>query len=56
MFLKDANEDVEVKFLANSTPVIKAVIGFCAVLVVFSILLIEPLLEIISYYVQISGY
>lgn len=56
MFLKDANEEVEVKFLANSTPVIKAVIGFCAVLVVFSILLIEPLLEIISYYVQISGY
>ncbi|MGB0990472.1 MAG: NADH-quinone oxidoreductase subunit NuoN [Halarcobacter sp.] len=56
MFLKDANEEVEVKFLANSTPIIKAVIGFCAVLVVFSILLIEPLLEIISYYVQISGY
>jgi len=56
MFLKDANEEVEVKFLANSTPVIKSVIGFCAVLVVFSILLIEPLLEIISYYVQISGY
>lgn len=56
MFLKDANKEVEVKFLSNSTPTIKGLIGFCAVLVIFSIFLIEPLLEIISYYVQISGY
>ncbi len=56
MFLKEPNKEVEVKFLSNSTPTIKGLIGFCAVLVIFSIFLIEPLLEIISYYVQISGY
>ena len=56
MFLKEDNEDKQVKFLSNSTPIIKTIIVFCAVLVVFSIFLIEPLLEIISYYVQISGY
>ncbi|RXK05002.1 NADH-quinone oxidoreductase subunit NuoN [Halarcobacter bivalviorum] len=56
MFLKEPNKEVEAKFLSNSTPTIKGLIGFCAVLVIFSIFLIEPLLEIISYYVQISGY
>jgi len=56
IFLKEPNKETEVELLANSTPTIRIMIGFCAVLVVFSILLIEPLLEIISYYVQISGY
>ncbi len=56
MFLKEENNDLEVKFQSNSTPMLKGIISFCAFLIVFSFLLIEPLLEIISYYVQISGY
>ncbi|NVJ54319.1 MAG: NADH-quinone oxidoreductase subunit NuoN [Campylobacteraceae bacterium] len=55
MFFKEVKEE-ETNILANATTPIKAVVGLCAILVVFSILLIEPLLEIISYYVQISGY
>ncbi len=56
MFLKDPIEGKTVKYMQNATTPIKTVIGFCAVAVIFSIFLIEPLLEVISYYVQISGY
>ncbi|RXJ89473.1 NADH-quinone oxidoreductase subunit NuoN [Arcobacter sp. CECT 8983] len=55
MFFKEATEQRD-DILLNSTTPIKVVIGVCTVLVIFSIFLIEPLLEIISYYVQISGY
>ena len=55
IFLKEAEPNSE-KLLENSTVSIKGIIGFCGILVIFSILLIEPLLDIISYYVQISGY
>ncbi len=56
MFLKDPIEGDEVKYMQNATTPIKTVIGFCAVITILSIFFIEPLLEIISYYVQISGY
>ncbi len=56
IFLKDPIENSNVEYLANATTPIKAVIGFCAIVAVTSIFFIEPLLEIISYYVQISGY
>ena len=56
MFLKDPIEGNNTKYMTNATTPIKTLIGFCAIVTIFSILLIEPLLEIISYYVQISGY
>ena len=56
MFLKDPIEGEPVKYMQNATTPIKVVIGFCAIVTILSIFLIEPLLEIISYYVQISGY
>lgn len=56
MFFKEADEQKETKVLVNATGVTKTMITFCAVLVLFSIFLIDPLLEIISYYVQVSGY
>lgn len=56
MFLKDPIEGNKTKYMENSTTPIKALIGFCAIITILSIFLIEPLLEIISYYVQISGY
>jgi len=56
MFLKDPVEGERIEYMTNATTPIKTVIGFCAVAVILSIFMIEPLLEIISYYVQISGY
>ncbi len=56
MFLKEPIEENEVLYMQNSTKTVKILIGFCAVITILSIFLIEPLLNIISYYVQISGY
>ncbi len=54
MFLKDA--DHEVKYMVNATTISKSVVGFCAIVTIISIFMIEPLLSIISYFVQISGF
>lgn len=56
IFLKEPLEEGTVTYLANVTTPIKVVIGACAVLTILSIFFIDPLLEIISYYVQISGF
>lgn len=56
MFLKEPLENQEVKYLANATTPVKTLVGFCAIVTIFSIFFVEPLLNIISYYVQISGY
>jgi len=56
MFLKDPVENSGIKYMSNSTNTVKTLIGFCAIATIFSIFFIEPLLNIISYYVQISGY
>ena len=56
IFLKDPIEGKPVEYMTNATTPIKVVVGFCAVSVILSIFFIEPLLEVISYYVQISGY
>jgi NADH-quinone oxidoreductase subunit N len=55
MFLKEPLKE-QVPYLANATMPLKTIIGFCALLTIFSILLVNPLMELISYYVQISGY
>ncbi|MCP4970318.1 MAG: NADH-quinone oxidoreductase subunit NuoN [Arcobacter sp.] len=56
MFLKDPIEGVNSTYMENATTTTKVLVGFCAIITVLSIFLIEPLLEIISYYVQISGF
>lgn len=56
MFFKEVEEDKDTNMLSNATAVTKTMITLCAGLVLFSIFLIDPLLQIISYYVQISGY
>jgi NADH-quinone oxidoreductase subunit N len=56
MFLKDPIENSNVKYMENATTPLRVVIGFCAIVTILSIFAIDPLLEIISYYVQISGY
>ncbi|WP_320035372.1 NADH-quinone oxidoreductase subunit NuoN [Halarcobacter sp.] len=55
IFLKEPAED-GIKCMVNATGPVKTVIGFCAIVTILSIFLVEPLLNIISYYVQISGY
>lgn len=55
MFLKDS-ENEGVKYMANATTTTKAIIGVCAVVATISIFMIEPLISMISYYVQISGF
>ena len=55
MFLKEPLEEKQ-EIMANSTSVVKTLIIACAIFTILSIFLIEPLLEIISYYVQVSGY
>ena len=56
MFLYAPREDDRIEFMGNANNTLRAVIGISAVATVGSILFIEPLLEMISYYVQISGY
>lgn len=56
MFLKEPIENSEVQYLSNASTPLKTVVGICAVVTIISIMMVEPLLEIISYYVQISGY
>ena len=56
IFLKEPVEDVKAKHMKNATNATKSIIALCAVLTIFSIFLIEPLLELISFYVQTSGF
>ncbi|RXJ55412.1 NADH-quinone oxidoreductase subunit NuoN [Candidatus Marinarcus aquaticus] len=56
MFLKEPVENSEVQYLSNASTPLKTIVGICAVVTIISTMMVEPLLEIISYYVQISGY
>ncbi len=56
MFLHEPREDDRIEFMGNANNTLKAVIGVSAIATIGSIVFIEPLLEMISYYVQISGY
>jgi NADH-quinone oxidoreductase subunit N len=56
MFLKDPLENDRIEYLGNANKPLKTVIGISAMVTILSIFLIDPFLEIISYYVQISGF
>jgi len=56
MFLKEPREDDRIEFMGNANKPLKTVIGVSAVITVTSILYIDPLLEMISTYVQMSGF
>ena len=55
MFLKDINNHT-IQRMGNESLPIKIVISVSLLFVVASLFFIEPLLEVINYYVQISGY
>jgi NADH-quinone oxidoreductase subunit N len=56
MFLKDPVSNESVSFLGNANNTLKTVIGVSALVTILAIFFINPLLEVISYYVQTSGF
>ena len=56
MFLKEPTQDDRIEFMGNANNPLRTVIGISAILTVTSIIYIDPLLEMISTYVQMSGF
>jgi NADH-quinone oxidoreductase subunit N len=56
MFLRDPEKGANTKFMQNATTPMKSVVGFVVFLTIISILLVDPLLNIISTYVASSGF
>lgn len=56
MFLKEPTNDDRIDFMGNANNPLRAVIGVSAIITVTSIIYIDPLLEMISTYVQMSGF
>ncbi len=56
MFLKDPEADDRMVFMGNANNSLKTVIGISAVVTITSIIYVDPLLDMISTYVQMSGF
>ncbi len=56
IFFKDPILNHQKHHMINATISTKSIVAFCAILSVFSVFLIDPLLDVISYYINISGY
>ncbi len=56
MFLKEPRDDDRIEFMGNANNPLKTVIGVSAIITVTSIIYIDPLLDMISTYVQMSGF
>jgi NADH-quinone oxidoreductase subunit N len=56
MFLKEPTGDDRVAVMGNANLTLKTVIGISAIITVASIILIDPILEFITFYVQMSGF
>jgi NADH-quinone oxidoreductase subunit N len=56
MFLRDPLEDDRMEYMGNANNSLKTVIGICAIITITSIIYINPLLEMISTYVKMSGF
>lgn len=56
MFLKEPNPNNEAKFMENASASTQTLVGITVFLTVSTIIYIDPLLDIISTYVEISGY
>lgn len=55
MFLKEPIK-VDAVHMSNASTPIKVVVGFCAIFTILSIMFLSPIMDTISYFVQISGY
>jgi len=56
MFLRDPEDGKKTKFMQNASLPMKSVVGFCVFLMIISVFLIDPLLNIISALVISSGF
>jgi len=56
MFLKDPITEDENIYTANTSTIIKVIIGFTVFMTTISVILVEPLLDIITKYVSTSGF
>jgi len=56
MFLKEPTSDDRIEFMGNANNPLRTVIGISAIVTITSIFYIDPLLEMISTYVQMSGF
>jgi NADH-quinone oxidoreductase subunit N len=56
MFLKEPVSEDESIYASNNSPTLKVIIGFAVLVTSISIILVEPLLEIITNYVSVSGF
>ena len=56
MFLKEPTNDDRIDFMGNANNPLRTVVGISAIVTVTSIFYIDPLLEMISNYVQMSGF
>lgn len=56
MFLKDPISQDETIYASNTSTILKVIIGFAVIMTLFSAVLVEPLLAIITNYVSASGF
>ena len=56
MFLKSPSTDDRIEFMGNANNPLRTVIGISAIITITSVFYIDPLLEMISTYVQMSGF
>lgn len=56
MFLKDPIVDDRIVYMGNANSYLKTIVGIAAIITVTSVILLNPLISIISYYVQVSGF
>jgi NADH-quinone oxidoreductase subunit N len=56
MFLKEPTNDDRIEFMGNANNPLRTVVGISALVTITSVFYIDPLLEMISTYVQMSGF
>ena len=56
MFMKEPVNDDRIVYMGNLNPYLKTVVGISAILTGISVFMVDSLISVISYYVQISGY
>ncbi|NWF66235.1 MAG: NADH-quinone oxidoreductase subunit NuoN [Campylobacterales bacterium] len=56
MFLKEPVENDHTIYIKNASNPLKTIIGFSAIVTIFSIFIMNPLIEIATKYVEISGF
>jgi hypothetical protein len=56
MFLKDPTQNDGTIYAQNTSKPLQTIIGFSAFLTVFAVFAVEPMMEVITAYVQASGF